>query len=306
MLVFQIATFGPADRRPTDLVRRLETAHELAERSGHHAVAARVEVLQSLFAADEGVPFSRFRETLLHLEARIMATRDPEAMWLFHYFLSTPMLAVDPAGQRQHEDAAAAISATTLGPGHAYTQIIRQTRAPATIGSDVDALRSNLDELERMYGPESPRVAEATRGLALGLQRNGKLAEALVNHQETIRLWTAIRGSEALEVGEAWHELAQAQRQAGDLPAAEAALQRAVEVFRANPSVDAHGTNFPLSTTLESLANVLLALGRTDEAVAAGQRAYQACVAIQADSPWCDGYLRDQTGKQLHKRSRPR
>lgn len=288
VLWVQIGQLGPGHSRPDDLVSRLQAARELAEGSGYHAVAVRAEVLAAFL--DHETSFSATREALLRVQAKVTATRDPEATWLFHFFLATPMLTSDPAERREHEEAAAAISDARFGPGHAYAQWTKKMQTLYRSGAALDALRSNLDELRRMYGPTNPPVAEALQHLAFALLRAGQHKDALLAYQDVIRLWTEIRGADALEVGEAWHRLGHGLRVAGDLNAALAAFQRAAEIFRANPPVDPHGLEQPLSTTLEALAGVLRDLGRAEEALEPIQRAHQACVALKGEDPWCDNY----------------
>jgi len=269
----QIVDDSPSLRSHRDEMRsRLQAALRTAQTHGESIREARLAVLLADSPADD--TFESAKRELAAVEARVLGSQDPEAMWLFHNASAMPFLTTEPELRRAHMRKLLEIATEHFGPGHRY--VVRTdhlARREGLLAFAIEDETARRDQAETMFGSMSPRAAEAAQDLASALMRDGKHAEALIEYEHARVLWAALVGERSTQVGQIWRTLALIHWRSGAYDQALVAFDQAIAALSDNPSFDHRGEDDVLCSTTMSKADLLLELDRPAEAMVELERA---------------------------------
>ena len=123
-------------------------------------------------------------------------------------------------------------------------------------------LNTAIDEAQAKFGRNAPQLDSALEMLSQVYQREKRYTDAATLQQWRVDIWTSVAGEQqGVVLGRVLHQLAVVQRQAGNLPDAEAASRRALAIMTA-----AYLDNPPAAQAAADLADILIAENRNDEA----------------------------------------
>lgn len=270
LLAGMIATYDVIDADDRTKARHaLTAALTAAQAVGDPTQVLRAEVL--LAGAPEDDKGTTVRADQARLAARVEASADPIATWAHHFTLSLPFVEPDGAKRKDHARRMLAVASESFGAGHRFVELSQRVAQMAGIvpRATAEQQRSKAGEVAAMFGDDSPRAVEEREDLAYELEKEGKLDEARVELERAVAAWAELVGPESTQVGSVWRRIAGLERRRGDHEAALVAYARASAAFEPNPVVDHKGENDVSSSTWFERADLLLELGRVDEAVAA-------------------------------------
>ncbi|MCH9681629.1 MAG: tetratricopeptide repeat protein, partial [Deltaproteobacteria bacterium] len=149
----------------------------------------------------------------------------------------------EPTKALQYYSRARAIREETFGPQHSLVAECDAGIATAlwTTGDRAEALRRMqhaVDIQERQLGVDNPTLQEHQFNLGLMLLRMGKPAEALPHQERALAALEAKMGDDDTMRGKSLIILAEIHLELGEIEAARARAQAAVEVFRAHPEIE--------------------------------------------------------------------
>jgi tetratricopeptide (TPR) repeat protein len=220
----------------------------------HYSAALRADPRQPLALLNRGICYRTLGE-------RERAVRDAEVLsrvWPEHS-MAHNNLGIALTDTREFDDAFAAFErARALDPESAvieFNYAIALERADR-IGEAEDRLRASL--------AKRPDFPDARNELGSLLLHGGRLAEAVVEFEEIIRLETAkAAGPDTRSLGRAWTNLCDAQLQRRDLERAQRACRKCLELFPERPN------------SHYNMALLHMQLGDPDSALAALERDVQ-------------------------------
>ena len=122
-------------------------------------------------------------------------------------------------------------------------------------------LNSAIQDTQAKSGANSTALDAPLDMLAQVYQREKRYEDAASVQQQRLEIWTAATGENGVPVGRVLHQLAAAERQAGNLPDAESHSRRALAIITA-----AYIDKAPAAQAAVDLADILIAENRNDEA----------------------------------------
>jgi tetratricopeptide (TPR) repeat protein len=131
------------------------------------------------------------------------------------------------------------------------------------------------------FGRESPAIARDLHYLGNCLQQQERYGEALAALEEALELRTAALGADHPETGDTVLGLGRLRQARGELAAAEALLRRFLAIRRA-----VEPDHWLTSTALTHLAEVVLGLGRREEALALADEALAIARGALPEGHW--------------------
>jgi TonB family protein len=154
---------------------------------------------------------------------------------------------------------------TLLIASTCFADSVADARSAMNRGELVNAeqiLNAAINETQAKLGRNAPQLDSALELLAQVYQREKRYADAATLQQWRIDIWSAVAGEQqGVVLGRVLHQLSVVQRQAGNLPDAEAASRRALAIMTA-----AYLDNPPAAQAAADLADILIAENRIDEA----------------------------------------
>jgi TonB family protein len=141
-------------------------------------------------------------------------------------------------------------------------------------------INSTIDQIEAKSGHNSPALDEPIDLLAQAYHGEKRYTDAATAQQRRIDIWTAEYGENAVIVGRILGQLSAIEKQADNLPSAEADARRALAIITA-----AFLDKPPAAQAALDLADILQAENRTDEAqsmLALAQKTFQSSLGPQS------------------------